>query len=121
MNTVKPLFFMPMDPSIIAQILGRSRPNNNQDPYAVDSSSAPLASDPSNLYGAPSASLQNQNPPPINPNFLPQPGLEQAAQQQGAAPMHPIIASIMQHFGLLNLLRNQNNQTMVDSSQVGNF
>ena len=54
-------------------------------------------------------------PDPINAAFLPDPRLEQAAQvQSGAPPLHPLVRAIMQHMGLLNLVRNQHNQALID-------
>lgn len=54
------------------------------------------------------------NPPAQNPYLLDQP-LEDAAQVQGqAAPLHPLVAAIMKHMGLLNIVRNRNNQMTVD-------
>lgn len=112
-----------MDQSVIAQMLQRSRQNQSSDPYSVASSSAAVPSDPSDLYGSSAPALQSQTPPAgINPAMLPQPGLEQQAQQQGNIPMAPVIASIMKYFGLLNMLRNQGNQAMVAGSpEMGNM
>lgn len=47
-----------------------------------------------------------------SPLILNQP-LEQAAQPD-RAPMHPIVAAIMNHLGLMNLIRNRGNQQIVD-------
>ena len=55
------------------------------------------------------------DPAPINPDFLPNPQLEQAMQAQtGAQPLHPLVAAIMNHLGLLNMVRNRTNQATVD-------
>ncbi len=51
-------------------------------------------------------------PPSANPFVLNQP-LEQAAAP-ARTPMHPIVAAIMNHLGLLNMIRNQGNQGVVD-------
>ncbi len=65
--------------------------------------------------GPPTASLPGPPPDPINPEFLPNPQLEQTMQAQtGAAPLHPLVQAIMSHLGLLNLVRNRNNQSAVD-------
>lgn len=59
--------------------------------------------------------------PPQNPNPNPNPLLpNQALEQQAASanpPMHPMVAAIMQHLGLLNMIRNQNNAAMVAGDQ----
>lgn len=52
--------------------------------------------------------------PTQNPYLLNQ-ALETAANTQGqSAPLHPLVAAIMQHMGLLNIVRNRNNQMTVD-------
>ncbi len=56
-------------------------------------------------------------PPPAAQNPL---LLNQALEAQAApmnSPIHPLIAAIMQKFGLLNMVRNQNNATLVAGDQ----
>lgn len=50
--------------------------------------------------------------PPQNPYILNEP-LEQAAQPD-RAPLHPMVAAIMHHLGLMSALRNRGNQQVVD-------
>lgn len=62
------------------------------------------------------ALIQSQAVPPpadqANPFILNQ-ALEQAAAPQ-RAPLHPLVQAIMTHLGLLNMIRNQGNQAVVD-------
>lgn len=51
-------------------------------------------------------------PPPASP-FQFSPGLEQQAAPANI-PMNPLIQSIAQHLGLLNMLRNRSNETVLD-------
>lgn len=53
--------------------------------------------------------------PPQNPFALNQALEQQATPQNG--PMHPIVAAIMQHLGLLNMIRNQSNAGLVAGDQ----
>lgn len=66
-------------------------------------------SDPAMPMVPPDAGNPGQNP------YMPNPALEQAAQTQtGAPPLHPLVAAIASHLGLLNLVRNRANQAIVD-------
>lgn len=62
-------------------------------------------------------------PPPVDPSAAQSPNpfvLNQALEQQAAPqnpPMHPIVSAIMQRLGLLNMIRNQNNASMVAGDQ----
>lgn len=73
---------------------------------------APMgAPDPAGLYGGGGAAIANR-PGGINPMFLPNQQAEQALSTagQGSAPMNPIIKQLMQHLGMLNMLRNRSAQ-----------
>lgn len=62
-------------------------------------------------------------PPPVDPSAASAQNpfvLNQALEQQAAPqnpPMHPIVAAIMQHLGLLNMIRNQSNAGLVAGDQ----
>lgn len=95
-----------MDQGFAAALLKRLRGNTQ-----------PTPTDPSQMQTPPMdqgipTSPQGQSPFMLNQN------LENQALGQGANyPVHPIVAQIMQHLGLLNLLRNQSNQNVVDPMQ----
>lgn len=59
---------------------------------------------------------EDPNAPPATPvppsAFLLNQALEQQAAPQNP-PMHPIVAAIMKHMGLLNMVRNQSNAALV--------
>lgn len=79
----------------IAQLLaGAGAPSPLDQPQAAPQvPPAPPAMDPAMLYG--------QQPAPA-----------------GDQPLHPALQQLQQHFALLNLLRNQRNQTMNDVQGV---
>lgn len=72
----------------------------------------PKQQTPSAIAEALAANAVAPPPAPQNPYVLNQP-LEQAAQPD-RPPMHPIVAAIMQHLGLMNMIRNRGNQQVVD-------
>lgn len=53
-----------------------------------------------------------QPPAPADPYQLNQ-ALEQAAQPSHP-PMHPLIAALMNHLGMLSAIRNRTNQPLID-------
>ncbi len=106
---------MAMNQDLIARILARSR-SGSPDASAAPQMPAPMPQTPPGMDAPPVPALQNQQMP-VNP-FAPNPGLEQAAAQQGNdVQLHPIVKQIMQHLGLLNLVRNRALTPMVDPSQ----
>lgn len=58
------------------------------------------------------ANQQAQAPQPASP-FQFNPALEQQAAPANI-PMNPIVQQLVQHLGLLNMIRNQSNEKMID-------
>jgi hypothetical protein len=89
------------------------------DPYSAAMSSAPAASP---MPGLNQAYDQPMNPA-VTPGGVPMqfsPGMEQQAQAQGQEmPVHPIIQQLMQHLGLLGMIRNRSNQNVLDPMAQG--
>lgn len=67
-------------------------------------------------------SLRPKKSPLVSPMFLPNAPLEQQATLTGMqTEMNPMIQQIANHLGLLNMLRNQQNQKVTDLSQAMNY
>jgi len=58
-----------------------------------------------------SQAVQPPAVPPPNPYAVNQP-LEAAVADQRAAPLNPLIAALMNHFGILGMIRNRSNQPL---------
>lgn len=104
-----------MDPAILHKILMSFR--GPQEAMASPMSQAPMgAPGLDQAYTQPMApSMQQaQEPSPIQYN----PMLEQQAQGMNNQ-LEPIVQQIMKHLGMMGMIRNRSNQTMVDPYSQG--
>lgn len=89
-----------MSRATIAQILAQARAGQSD---SINSADAVMESQ----AVAPPANAAQANPYVLNQ------ALETAAQPN-RAPLHPLVAAIMSHLGLMNVIRNRGNEPLVD-------
>lgn len=103
-----------MDSGIASAFLRKLRGVPNQDVGSAGQMTAPTNMTPGldQAYSQPMNPITSAVQAPSM--FAPNQALESQAVAQGNNPMHPLVAQIIKHFGLLNLIRNQANQNYVD-------
>ena len=101
-----------MDPQALQRILMKFRQSSGPDLSQSPMQSAPMPSAPGldQAYSQPPMAAAQQQTNPMPMQFDPM--LEQQAQGMNNQ-LEPIVQQIMQHLGLMGMVRNRSNQSML--------